>query len=75
MLKALLIALLEPFETLRKLELDMDYTQRLALIEEIKALPWAAVWNYYCEQKGVHVGASWIDEAKKYEKAVLGKRN
>jgi L-rhamnose isomerase len=75
MLKALLIALLEPFETLRKLELDMDYTQRLALLEETKALPWAAVWNYYCDQKSVPVGANWIDEVKKYERTVLFKRS
>ena len=75
MLKALLIALLEPFDELRKLEQDMDYTQRLALLEELKTLPWAAVWNYYCAKKGVPVGIRWIDEVKKYERVVLSKRN
>lgn len=74
MLKALLIALLEPIDELRKTELDGDYTQRLALLEEAKALPWTAVWDYYCAQKNVPVGAGWIDEVKKYEKAVLSKR-
>jgi len=34
-----------------------------------------AVWNYYCAQKDMPVGASWIDEAKKYEKTILSKRN
>jgi L-rhamnose isomerase len=56
MLKALLIALLEPFEALKRLESSMDYTRRLVLLEELKSLPWAAVWNCYCAQKNVPVG-------------------
>jgi L-rhamnose isomerase len=74
MLKALLIALLEPFEELRKLEQSMDYTRRLALLEEAKALPWAAVWDYYCAQKGVPVGMDWMNEVRRYETSVLSKR-
>jgi L-rhamnose isomerase len=75
MLKALLIALLEPSDELRRLEMEMDYTRRLSLLEEMKGLPWAAVWNYYCFQKGVPVGVSWIDEVKRHESAVLSKRS
>ena len=75
MLKALLIALLEPFDELRRLELEMDYTRRLSLLEEMKGLPWAAIWNYYCFQKDVPVGVSWINEVKRYESIVLSKRN
>jgi L-rhamnose isomerase len=75
MLKALLIALLEPFEALRQLEWGMHYTSRLVLLEELKSLPWAAVWNYYCAQKNVPVGVRWIDEVKQYEKTVLSRRN
>ena len=74
MLKALLIALLEPFAELKKLELDGDYTGRLVLLEELKTLPWAAVWDYYCTQKGVPAGANWIGEVREYEKTVLSKR-
>ena len=74
MLKALLIALLEPFESLRQLESSMDFTRRLALLEELKSLPWSAVWNYYCAQKGAPVGVHWIDEVKQYERTVLSKR-
>jgi len=74
MLKALLIALLEPYDELRQLELSMDYTRRLALLEEVKTLPWAAVWNFYCAQKGVPAGANWIDEVTQYERTVLSKR-
>jgi L-rhamnose isomerase len=75
MLKALLIALLEPLEKLKKLELNGDYTQRLVLLEEVKTLPWAAVWDHYCAQKGVPVGMSWMNEVRRYEKTVLSRRN
>jgi L-rhamnose isomerase len=74
MLKALLIALLEPYGTLLQLEVSGDFTGRLALLEETKTLPWAAVWNYYCGLKGVPLGTSWIDEIKRYEKTVVSNR-
>jgi L-rhamnose isomerase len=74
MLKALLIALLEPTAALRKVELKMDYTERLVKLEEMKSLPWAAVWDYYCAQKGVPVGAAWFDDVRQYEAQVLSKR-
>jgi L-rhamnose isomerase len=74
MLKALLIALLEPTAMLRTLELDGDFTARLSMLEELKALPFCAVWDYYCEKQGVPVGAAWINEVKQYEKDVLSKR-
>jgi len=74
MLKSMLIAFLEPATTLRKAELDGDYTTRLALHEELKSLPWGAVWDQYCAQQGVPVGLAWLDEIKSYEKAVLSRR-
>jgi L-rhamnose isomerase len=74
MIKALLIALLEPTGALREAELKMDYTGRLAMLEEQKSLPWAAVWDYYCAQKGVPVGMAWLDEIRQYEKQVLSRR-
>jgi L-rhamnose isomerase len=74
MQKSLLLAFLEPSATLRKAELEGDYTSRLALQEELKSLPWAAVWDQFCAQKGVPVGFAWMDELKAYEKSVLSKR-
>jgi L-rhamnose isomerase len=74
MLKALLIAQLEPTAALEDAELKMDFTERLAMLEEQKSLPWAAVWDYYCLQKGVPVGRAWFDEIRKYETKVLAKR-
>jgi len=74
MLKSLLIALLEPTERLRDLEAQGDYTSRLALLEELKTLPFGAVWDYYCLKQDVPVGPAWLDEVKAYEKAVFPKR-
>jgi L-rhamnose isomerase len=74
MLKALLLALLEPTARLRAVEVAGDYTSRLALLEEVKTLPFGAVWDYYCQQAGVPVGEGWLKDVQKYEKTVLSKR-
>ena len=74
MKKALLRALLDPVETLRQAENAMDYTTRLALMEEQKSMPWSAVWDHYCEQAGVGVGADWLKTVKQYETDVLSVR-
>lgn len=74
LLKGLLLALLEPTATLRDLESSGDYTGRLALLEELKSLPFAAVWDYHCLQQGVPVGAAWLNEVREYEQKVLSER-
>jgi L-rhamnose isomerase len=74
MLKALLAALLEPIDTLRRVEAEGDFTSRLALLEEQKILPLGAVWDYYCQKSNVPPGRAWLDVVKKYEKDVLSKR-
>lgn len=74
MIKALLRAMLEPTETLKKMELDGDYTGRLALTEELKTYPFGAVWDYYCMEMGVPVRESWLETVKKYEADLLAKR-
>ena len=53
MRKALLIALLEPYHTLRDAEHEFNFTKRLTLMEEGKTLPWTAVWDEYCSRKNV----------------------
>ncbi|MGH8023840.1 MAG: L-rhamnose isomerase [Limisphaerales bacterium] len=74
MVRALLIALLEPAQKLRAAENEGDYTTRLALQEEIKSMPFGAVWDFYCETKQVPVGENWLAEVKRYENEVLVKR-
>jgi L-rhamnose isomerase len=74
LLKALLLALLEPAEALRGLEAAGDYTGRLALLEELKSLPWGAVWDYHCLRQGVPAGPAWLDDVRAYERDVLARR-
>jgi L-rhamnose isomerase len=74
MIKALLWALLEPTDKLREAENAGDFTARLAGVEEIKTLPLGAVWDYYCLKQNVPVCMSWMDEVRRYEAEVTGKR-
>jgi L-rhamnose isomerase len=73
-LKALLWALLEPSAQLRALEEAGDYTSRLALLEELKSLPFGAVWDEHCRRANVPVGPAWLPQVKDYEKTVLAQR-
>ncbi len=72
-LKALLIALLEP-PAIREAEKSGDLTARLALMEDAKGLPWGAVWDAYCERRGVPAGNDWMAAVRDYETKVLSKR-
>ena len=72
--KALLRAFVDPICAARKAEAEMDYTTRLALLEENKTLPFSAVWDAYCAKQGVPTGDEWLCKVKEYEKDVLFKR-
>jgi L-rhamnose isomerase len=74
MVKALCLALLEPTDSLRQAEDAGDYTTRLALLEELKTLPFGAVWDYYCLREDVPIGADWLDVVRGYERDVLMQR-
>ncbi|AQQ09401.1 L-rhamnose isomerase [Sedimentisphaera cyanobacteriorum] len=74
LLKAMLFAFLEPTKMLQEKEREFDFTSRLAYREELKTMPFNAVWKYYCEQMCVPAGISWLDEVRQYEKDVLSKR-
>ncbi|HEY4759794.1 MAG TPA: L-rhamnose isomerase [Thermoguttaceae bacterium] len=74
MIKALLWVMVEPTQKLREAENSGDYTSRLAMLEEIKTLPFGAVWDYYCQMMNVPVGLAWMDEVHRYENDVLSKR-
>jgi len=73
-LKSFLIALLEPTEKLKKYEEAGNNFARLALLEELKTLPFGAVWDYYCLKNDVPVGEEWMEEVHSYEREVLKKR-
>ncbi|WP_340114884.1 L-rhamnose isomerase [Maribellus mangrovi] len=72
--KAFLIAALEPTADLVKLEEAGKNFERLAMLEELKTMPFSAVWDYYCLQEEVPVGADYIGEIQEYEEEVLLKR-
>ena len=74
MIKALLLALLEPTAKLQQMEAAGDLTSRLAMLEELKTLPFGAVWDYYCTKSNVPAGDAWLGEVKAYEKNVLSQR-
>jgi len=73
-LRALLIALLEPQDMLRKFETESDFSSRLALQEELKSMPFSAVWDMYCLKKNVPVGMDFMQVIKDYEKDELANR-
>jgi L-rhamnose isomerase len=74
MIKALLMALLEPTDLLKTAESAGNLTARLALQEEFKTLSYGAVWDYYCLKSGVPVSRDWLDDIKRYEIDVLSQR-
>lgn len=73
-LKALLKALLEPTDLLKKLENEGDFTSRLALLEELKTYPFGVIFDHYLEMNGCSKENEWLEKVKDYEKEVLAKR-
>jgi L-rhamnose isomerase len=69
--KALLLALLEPRKLLLEAENSSNYTKRLAILDEVKTMPFGAIWDYYCFQKNVPSDFGWTAELERYEKDVL----
>lgn len=74
MQKALLIGLLEPHASLKKMQDECNFTELLATLEEVKTLPFGDVWNHFCEINNVPTGKDWLKVVKDYEKDVLLKR-
>jgi L-rhamnose isomerase len=73
-LRGLLIALLEPREKLQEFGGADRVLARLALLEELKAMPFGPVWDYFCLKNGVPPAGNWLREVETYEKKVLSKR-
>ena len=72
--KALLSALCTPNTALKALQDENRLTELFVMHEELKTLPFGAVWDEYCERCGIPAGAKWFEEVEKYEKEVLLKR-
>ncbi|MGD9048960.1 MAG: L-rhamnose isomerase [Anaerolineae bacterium] len=74
-LRAMLLALLEPSDQIREMEIAADYTGRLAILEELKGMPFGAVWDFYCMKQNVPAGIGFMDKIRAYEKHELSKRD
>lgn len=72
--KCFLLGLLEPLQVLRKYEAEGKYFERLAVLEEGKAMPWQAVWDMFCLKNNVPVGEGYIADIEQYEVDVTSKR-
>ncbi len=73
MRKALLNALLMPHDKMRELQDNAEFTKLMWLNEELKTLPFGAVWNEYLEREGVD-GDGWFEKVVDYENKVLRER-
>ena len=74
MQKALLIALLSPHQEMHRMQDAYEFTDLLALTEELKSLPWTEVWDEYLRREGVKGGMDWMEDVKSYEREVLSRR-
>ena len=72
--KCMLRALLEPRETISKLELAGEGYKVLAIIEEQKSMPWQAVYDEFCLRNNVHVDQEFIADLDQYVVDVISKR-
>lgn len=72
--KAILDSFLLPVEMLKEIEVKGDTSGRLALTQEIRALPIGLIWDAYCEKNGIPTSPEWIEDARKYERDVMLQR-
>ena len=73
MQKALLRALLCPLADLRAAEERLDFTRRLVMTEEIKDLPYGAVWTEFCARHDRPIGRTLMQELDGYQASVAGR--
>jgi L-rhamnose isomerase len=69
----LLRALLLPQARLKSVEEQLDFTARLLWTEELKDLPFAAVWAEFCARQDVPTGASLISSLHGYQHSVASR--
>ncbi|WP_270639792.1 L-rhamnose isomerase [Longibaculum muris] len=74
MQKAMLFALLQPYDELRTLQDAGDFTKIMMIQEELKTYPFSDIWDEYCQRNQVPVREKWYQDVKKYETDVLTKR-
>lgn len=72
--KALLYALLQPNDTLKGLQEEFRFSEKMILSEQFKTMPFGAVWDEYCRRSGVPLDADLWEPIAAYERGVLSRR-
>ena len=72
--KALLFALLQPTDDLKKLQDEQNFSKLMVVQEELKTMPFNEVWDEYCVRCGKPKDGEWFNEVEKYEREALSKR-
>ncbi len=72
--QAILCALLDPTARLRAAEAAGRGHERLALMEQTRALPWGAVWDMLCLRADTPPADAWLADVAAHEAAVSARR-
>ena len=70
--KAILYALLEPCEMLKRFQDTSDFTSLMYVLEKFKTMPFGDVWTEYLKREGVEI--EYLAQVREYEEKVLSKR-
>ncbi len=72
--QAILLGMLDPSKLLKAADAGGRGHERLALMEQAKAMPWGAVWDMLCVRAGTPPADTWLAAVASHESKVLGKR-
>lgn len=72
--KCMLRALLEPSARIAEAEQNGEGYKVLAMIEEMKAMPWQAVYDEFCVRNNVPVGMDFMRDIDEYTNRVISLR-
>ena len=73
--QAILLGLLDPSKLLKAADAGGHGHERLALMEQAKAMPWGAVWDMLCLRAGTPPAAAWLEDVSRYEEKFLSRRS
>ena len=72
MQKSLLNAMLQPYEEMKQLQNENNFSKIMFLNEKFKFMPIGDVWDEYLRRQGLC--EDWFGEVEKFEKEVIAKR-
>jgi len=62
--RCMMCALLEPVQMIHFYELNGNHVEKTILLEEVKSMPWGAVYDEFCVRNNVPVGTEIFEELK-----------